>query len=308
MHIATYLMDRHGLSTDSIGLDVCQMQVEKPLVSDLKLGSQLFRVSAEIEWSRNKVTIETFSVNNQGKKTLSHATCAVEFVPAQKYLTEWRRNTYLIRSRIEALRQSVDHGDAHRLKRSIIYKLFANIVEYSPEYQGMEEVTLDSSQLEAVSTVRFQSDSQGFFFNPQWIDSIGHIAGFVMNGGDSPHPKAEVFINHGWDSLKCATKFERGKTYQSYNRMQHVDGTLYAGDTYIFDGDEIVAMVQGIKVCGPIMEIRRPILIIEVHGGTAPSSRWFAAKCQARSTYTNFPVPSAHPNEATETSSQYATY
>lgn len=243
------------------------MQVDKPLVSDPRLESQLFRVSAEMEWSRNKAKVEIFSVNDQGKKTLSHATCAVEFVPAQKYLNEWKRYTYLIRSRIEALRQSVDHGDAHRLKRSIIYKLFANIVEYSPEYQGMEEVTLDSKQLEAVSTVRFQSDSQGFFFNPQWIDSIGHIAGFVMNGGDSPHPKAEVFINHGWDNLKCAAKFERGKTYQSYNHMQQVDGTLYAGDTYIFDGDEIVAMVQGIKVCSLLQNISRCILIIKSSWG-----------------------------------------
>lgn len=273
MHLATYLMNQHGLSTDSIGLDVCKMQVDKPLVSDPKLGSQRFRVSAEIEWNKNRVKMAIFSVNDQGKQTLSHATCAVEFVPAQKYLTEWKRNAYLIRSRIESLRHSVDHGDAHRLKRNIIYKLFSNIVEYSPEYQGMEEVTLDSNQLEAISTVRFQSDSQGFFFNPQWIDSVGHIAGFVMNGGDSPHPKAEVFINHGWDSLKCAAKFERGKTYQSYNRMQHVEGTLYAGDTYILDGDEIIAMVQGIKVCSPTKETRRPTLIIKVHGGTAPSSR-----------------------------------
>ncbi|KAF7559526.1 hypothetical protein G7046_g4638 [Stylonectria norvegica] len=229
MNVTSYMMEQLSLPTQSTGMDVCCMQIAKPLVSDPKLDSQLFRMSAKADWSDKSVKIAIFSVNSQGVKTVDHATCTVNFAPAQTWDKEWKRSTYLVQSRIEALREAVHHGDAHKLKRGLVYRLFANVVEYSPAYQGMEEVVLDSRELEAVSTVKFQVDDQGYYFNPQWIDSIGGIAGFVMNGHDSPHPKAEVFINHG---------------------MELVEGTLYAGDTYIFDGDQVIAIVQGVKFLG----------------------------------------------------------
>lgn len=39
------------------------------------------------------------------------------------------------------------------MKRGMVYKLFGAVVEHSKEYQGMEEVVLDSERPEAVSTV-----------------------------------------------------------------------------------------------------------------------------------------------------------
>ncbi|CAM1511659.1 Fc.00g091720.m01.CDS01 [Cosmosporella sp. VM-42] len=286
LNLTSYLMEQRSLPTENIGMDCCCMQVHKPLVSDPNLDSQLFRISAEANWPENSVNIAIWSVNAKGAKTVEHATCTVNFAPAQTWANEWKRNTYLIQSRIKALRHAVEDGDAHRMKRGIVYRLFSNIVEYSPEYQGMQEVIMDGNDLEAVATVRFQSDDQGFYFNPQWIDSIGHVAGFIMNGNDSPHPKAEVFINHGWDGMKCTAKFERGKTYYSYNRMQLAEGTLYAGDTYIFDGDQIIAIVQGIKFMGVprrVLDVLKPS-VKPVQNKPAPISS--AAKQTKRSSPT----------------------
>lgn len=236
------------MSSEDMGLDVCRMQIQKPLVLNPNLTSQLFRVSAVANWTENLVKVAIFSVNAKGSKIIDHATCAVELVPAQTWTKEWSRTAYLVRSRIKALRRAVKDGDSHHMKQDIVYRLFANIVEYSPEYQGMREVIMDSQELEAVSTVKFQVDEQGFYFNPQWMDSVGGVAGFIMNGNDSPHPKAEVFINHGWSNMKCTTKLEKGKSYHCYNRMQLLEGALYTGDTYIFDGAEIIGIIEQIKV------------------------------------------------------------
>lgn len=282
MQLTSYMMEKRSLSTENTGMDVTRMQIQKSLVLNPDLSSQLFRVSAVATWSTSSIKLSIYSVNDQGVKTADHATCTVNISPSKTWTNEWKRNAYLIQSRIEALRKSVEHGEAHRMKRAIVYRLFANIVEYDPDYQGMREVILNSEDLEAVSTVKFAVDGQGFYFNPKWMDSLGGVAGFIMNGNDSPHPKAEVFINHGWDGFKCTSKFEPGKTYHSYNRMQLREGTLYAGDTYIFDGDEIVAVIQQIQVCQASLHVGR-LLTVLVPGGSTSSSGWPEAHLQVKS-------------------------
>ncbi|KAK7417367.1 hypothetical protein QQX98_004644 [Neonectria punicea] len=269
-HLANYFMEQQSMSTESMGMDVCDMKIEKPLVLNSNLSSQLFRVSAVADWAEGSVKVAIFSVNGQGSKTLDHATCIVDLVPVRTWTKEWKRNAYLVQSRVKALRHSVESGNAHRLKQGIVYRLFANMVEYSLPYQGMKEVILDSDELEAVSTVQFAVDDQGFYFNPHWMDSVGGVAGFIMNGNESPHPKAEVFISHGWDNLKCISKLEKGKTYHCYNRMQLLEGTLYTGDTYIFDGDEIVAVVEQVKFLGVP---RRALDGLRPAGAKAPQTK-----------------------------------
>ena len=48
--------------------------------------------------------------------------------------------------------------------------------------------------------------------------------------------------------MRCATKFTKGRKYQSYNKMQLVSGTMYSGDTYIFDEGNVVAIFEGVKL------------------------------------------------------------
>lgn len=69
-----------------------------------------------------------------------------------------------------------------------------------------------------------------------------------MNASDGVDSKHQVFVNHGWDSMRCAIRFSREKAYQNYVRMQNIGGTMYARYTYIFDGEDVVAIYQGVKV------------------------------------------------------------
>ena len=230
-------------------MNVADMTVYKPLVATGN-GPQLFRASASADWNAQRLSINFYSVDGAGKKTADHANCSVNIESNKGWLREWKRNAYLIRSRIDSLEQGVNQGQSHKVRRGLAYKLFGALVNYGEAYKGMEEVILDSTQLEATAKVRFQTTAkeENHYFSPYWVDSLGHLAGFVMNANDGIDSKRQVFVNHGWDSMRCSTRFSREKTYQNYVRMQNIGGTMYAGDTYIFDGDEVVAIYQGVKV------------------------------------------------------------
>lgn len=230
-------------------MDVSNMKVDKPLIATGN-GPQLFRASASSDWNARRVLIDFYSVTIDGKKTVDHANCIVNFEDTEGWLKEWRRNAYLIKSRIDSLEQGVDHGQSHKVKRGLAYKLFGAVVNYGQCYQGMQEVIFNSAQLEATAKIKFQTTEkeESHYFSPYWIDSLGHLAGFIMNANDGIDSKRQVFVNHGWDSMRCTTRFSRKKTYRNYNRMQNIGGTKYAGDTYIFDGDDVVAIYQGCRV------------------------------------------------------------
>ena len=72
-----------------------------------------------------------------------------------------------------------------------------------------------------------------------------------MNGSSSTDSTTKVFVNHGWDRLRHNfLYFSADKTYQVYNRMQKVEGTLYSGDTYILDEGKIITVYEGVKLQG----------------------------------------------------------
>lgn len=242
------MLESAGLSSLTTGIDVADVKVDAPLIAQPTESTHLFRVSATADWSVSSISMSIFSVNHSGKRTRSHATLEARLFPEQRWLDEWRRNTHLILSRIDALNQGIHSGESHKLKRGMVYKLFGAMVVYSRDYQGMKEVVLDSERLEAVSTVNFQVDEGGFAVNPRWIDSLGGIAGFIMNGNDAVESDKQVFINHGWERLRIAEKLDPTKSYYAYNRMQLVEKTLYAGDTYILHEGRTVAIFQGVKV------------------------------------------------------------
>ncbi|GES64614.1 polyketide synthase [Aspergillus terreus] len=252
--VAVYLISQSPdkLPVDTTGLDVANVRVDNPLIARSNQTSHLFRMSAAADWSSKVISMRIFSVDSNGKRTTSHARLEVRVVPGQRWLAEWKRNTHLITARIDALAAAVHdpNSDTHLVKRGMAYKLFAAIVHYKKEYQGMSEIILDSHRLEAVSTVEFQVGKEEFYLNPRWIDSLGGIAGFIMNANDGVDSHDQVFINHGWERMRIAEPLQQDRTYRAYNRMQLVENTTYAGDTYILYDGRIVAIFEGVTFQG----------------------------------------------------------
>jgi naphtho-gamma-pyrone polyketide synthase len=240
------------MSGDDVGLNCAEMKVDRPLIATTDLSCQMLRLSATANWSRNEVSLVFFSIDSKSNKEVNHATCLVKIThtPASKWLQEWKRMGYLIQGRISSLQKGVHDGQSHKLRRGLAYRLFSSLVDYADDYQGMQEVTLDTEEFEATAQVVFQTGDNGFDWNPCWIDSLGHIAGFIMNGNDNMYSKDHIFVNHGWGAMRCAKKIEHNKTYQTYNKMHSEDekGNIFVGDTYILEDGMIVAIFEGVKV------------------------------------------------------------
>ncbi|KAG8417430.1 hypothetical protein J3458_004938 [Metarhizium acridum] len=245
------LVQERKLCRESTGLEFFNLPIDQPLIAKDNETTRIFRPTIEADWSSNILSLAISSVAASGEQAISHSTLNVRVVLNQRWLTDWKRNSHLVMSRVQALELS---NNSQKLRRRMAYKLFAAVVDYSDAFKGMSAVLLDTDELEAVSTVQFQIDSpeSRFSIDARWIDSLGHISGFNMNAND---------INHGWKRLRHTEKLMASKTYRAYCRMQPEEKTTFIGDVFVLDVDRIVAMYEGIKPSitasgfGPVMEI-----------------------------------------------------
>ncbi|ORY07765.1 hypothetical protein BCR34DRAFT_603760 [Clohesyomyces aquaticus] len=306
--LGDYLINNSKSKPSATGMDVAEMVVKNPLIATGQ--KQLFRSSAVADWSAKEIAVHIYSVNEHGKMTTDHASCKVKLGDVDAWMADWKRNSYLIKSRIDALHAGVDDGATNLIKRGMAYKLFGAIVNYEQQYKGMEEVVMNSDDLETSTRVKFQKDPTGgkYYLAPYWIDSLGQVTGFTMNANDNTDSKTQVFVNHGWDSMRVATNLSAEKTYQTYVKMQNIGGTMHAGDVYIFDAETIVAVYGGVKFQG----VPRRILDHLLPGAgkaatkaTSPVSKSapvpaaaVSAKLQAKPAKTLVPPPAAAPKPA----------
>ncbi|KAK4176239.1 hypothetical protein QBC36DRAFT_352777 [Triangularia setosa] len=240
----------------SICMDVRDMEVHKPLIIQPGDTKQVIHVSATKHTGSDGVEITFASQDGQTRE--DHAKCFVVCGQEDSWKFEWSKTAYLIKARIESLKQSSSRGETHRILRPMVYKLFAVLVDYDTRYQGLQEVFMNSNLLEAAANVKFNtSDSDGtFIHNPYWIDSFAHLSGFVLNGADTT-PADVVYISHGWRSMKIVGKLSANEKYQSYVRMQETSTRgVMEGDVYLFEGDLVVAVCQGLR----FQRIQRSIL------------------------------------------------
>ncbi|KAK5988370.1 Polyketide synthase 1 [Cladobotryum mycophilum] len=242
------ILDKHRPDLKGYAVDVQNMNVDKPLIKKSD-GEHLFRTEVKHDKSTNFAEMSIYSVNSQGKKTTAHAKCVLRFEDPKEWTQEWERNQYLIERSIEWLGKRAEQGFDSQLSTGIIYKLFSSLVDYSPGFKGLQEAILNSTDREATGRVKFQTKKGNFVCNPMWIDSCGQLTGFLMNGHEMTQ-KDQVFINHGWKSLKLAKEFREDGVYRTYIRMRNVEATKFSGDLYILEGDSIIGVYGGITFMG----------------------------------------------------------
>lgn len=236
-------------------MDIVDLEVKRGLVANSKADSkQLIQVSiTTMDIATGRASMQWHNVRDDGKLADEEpfATATLAYGDSKEWLDSWRPASHLVQGRIEELERLAASGAANRLNGNMAYLLFAkNLVDYADKYRGMQSVVL--SGLEAYANVVLSTEKGGSYTVPPFfIDSVAHLAGFVMNVSDAIDTKENYCVTPGWRSMRFARPLEAGKSYRSYVKMipTEQDPTVYLGDVYVMEAEThtIIGLVQGIQ-------------------------------------------------------------
>jgi asperthecin polyketide synthase len=235
--------------TKEVHMNVSDMEVLHAQVAQSdKSCAQLLMLEANIDLAAQAMIVHWYNVSVDGTRSEnSFASATVLFEDPAAWQSEWERVEHFVKGRIEALSRMAVDGTANKLSKNMTYNLFKNVVDYTDKYRGMQSVVLDEH--EAFADISLVPETHGTWHTPpHWIDSVFHLAGFIMNGSDASNTKDFFYVTPGWDSSRLAKPLKPDAPYRSYVRMfPSKEPNMYAGDVYLLQNDVVVGMMGQIK-------------------------------------------------------------
>ncbi|KAI2634211.1 putative polyketide synthase [Hypomontagnella submonticulosa] len=237
----------HGTEPPLDRMAIHDMEMAKAYV--LTDGIPYPVIYTTVKYVAEKGTVDVTFHSKTGGKDTAHGICKVQFGDPSPWKNSLSRTLFLLKSRIETLQERGSVGKAHKLLAPIVYKLFSNVVTYDKAYRGLEEVVLASDCSDAVGKVTLPSvEGRGsFLFDPYGVESVTHLAGFVLNSGLKYADDIACFT-FGLDSWHALEPLSPGVAYTNYVCMQELPGSsLISADCYVFDDDRLVQVTTGFK-------------------------------------------------------------
>lgn len=248
-------------------MEVVEAQILNNQTSSESAPAQFIQAEGVLDMLQRQTRISLYTSNPDGtrKSDKAFATATIFYEDAQTWQAEWKIASHLVSSRAHSLWKAgasdelSTNSRVSRLSQSAAYQLFANVVDYSERYRGMQRVALAEDTQEATADIILDIDRHGTWHTPpHWIDSTFQLAGFVMNAfgvqgaGETGGSSRDFFyITPGWNHFRLAEKLESGPnvTYRNYVRMFPVEGEpgAFAGDIYLLRGEKVVGVCAGLK-------------------------------------------------------------
>lgn len=232
-------------------MNIANLEVLKGLVANKNTSTpQLIQVSVTTSDIHSKMAeLKWYNVHANGTIDDPFASAILYYDDSANWLAAWIPLTHLVQGRIQELERLANAGIANRFTKNMAYLFFANnLVDYATKYRGMQSVVLHD--LEAFADVTLSLEKGGTWtVPPYFIDSVAHLAGFIMNVSDGIDTKNNFCVTPGWQSMRFAKPLVAGAKYRSYVKMipSVQDQSIYFGDVYIFLDDVIIGMVGGIQ-------------------------------------------------------------
>ena len=241
--MAEYLYKKLRGDPANNSLNLQNFEYHEPLVarksSDQK---QMMHTEAILRSDSNTAFFRWYNVETDNW----YASAAITFENSNAWMADWSRSAHLITSRIDYLKEAAETGRASKLSQQLAYRLFANLVDWSEVYKGMQTVILD--RMEAYTEIQLSTKGTGEWYIPPWhMESLVVLSGFILNGSDAMDNKNNFFITPGYKTMRFAKPVKPGGRYQSYVKMMPTDTpNLYAGDVYILEAGTIVGVMEKI--------------------------------------------------------------
>ena len=241
--MARYIYRKLRLNDPEIGMNLQNFEYHEPVVArkftDL---AQIIHTEAVLDPFSNRIHFRWFNVDTDHW----YAYATIDFESADSWLADWARTAHLVTCRIDSMKELADRGQASKLSRPLAYRLFANLVDWSEPYQGMQSVVLD--RMEAFAEVQLSLDDRRKWYIAPWhMESLVTLSAFILNCTEVLDNKNYFFITTGYKSMRFTKQLKPGGRYQSYVKMFPTGETnMYAGDVYILEGSVIVGVMERI--------------------------------------------------------------
>ncbi|KAK4977327.1 hypothetical protein LTR28_007483, partial [Elasticomyces elasticus] len=186
--LGSYLFRKFYPKATNVPMNVTDLVVTKGLVAQSKARTpQLISVTAHTaNIHSNIVDLAWFALDDHSADPPeSFATAKLVFGDATQWLSSWTPMAHLVQGRIDALEALAATGEANRFSRNMAYTIFADrLVDYADKYRGMQSVIMHG--LEGFADVQLTTKESGVWtVPPYFIDSVAHLAGFIMNCSDA---------------------------------------------------------------------------------------------------------------------------
>ncbi|KAJ5377600.1 uncharacterized protein N7496_005009 [Penicillium cataractarum] len=221
------------------------------------------------------VTVTVKSEQETGTSA-THSTCHVHLLDTKKQLSQWKRFSGFVSTRIEQLKDLTQHPGICHMPGDLVYRMFADIVDYDTKYHSIRQIFMDCERNEACGTIQLPGPEEHgqFTCSPYCTDGIIHFAGFILNNSLS-RPKDTAYISTGWESLRLIPSRLQAKTYKIYACMREEEKSrLWVGDIYLLDGDEIIATCFKLTFRQMNMAVLRSLVNTPDHQGISPPGQY----------------------------------
>ncbi|KAK1522186.1 beta-ketoacyl synthase [Colletotrichum costaricense] len=253
--IGKYVKQITGMDVDAVGTEVAEMHIQSALVANDVGLKQVLRTEAKFDAAKKSLFCTFSTLDGNDKVMEQHANCSISFTEIDETKSQFAQAVSDAKIRMKAIQAQVGGDEStFRFSKSMIYKMVGQLADFDPKYRGLSAITLSNNTYEAAGTVSFKGipDNGKWFSNPAFLDSISQLAGFVMNANESVDLDKELFVNHGWESMKLFTpKLDANMTYHSYVKMTEGKDKLWSGDVIIFDQNEnLIGILGGVALQG----------------------------------------------------------
>lgn len=251
LHPGGYLYRKLCPKVKDVNLNVANLVVSKgPIAQNNKKTPQPIQGTDTTAYVHSSIVDLTWQyVDNEGNVHEPFATANIFYGDASEWLSSWTSIAHLVHGRIEALERLAAESKANRFSRNMAYTLFAsNLVDYAEKYRGMQSVVMH--ELERFADVQLTTKESGVWTDsPYFIDSVAHLAGFIMTFFDAMDTQNNYCVTPDWNSMRFAKPLVPVAQYRSYVKMIPTveDPTIFSGDVYIMQDNVIVGKVGGIQ-------------------------------------------------------------
>ena len=221
-----------------------------PLTRDLVGIDGDLLTTATLESASADVILATFKATSKSGESYDLGSVTVKHRNPDKAQVDLDRVSFFIKAKMnERIRLSKEGCSGHRMLSDVFYALFANAVEFSPDFRGVQEAYVAGDFQEAAASIKIQSGPAGtrFTSSPYWGEALLHLAGFMVNGNPNTPPQL-TYALMGYDSIEQLAPIEADKEYLTYTRISRWEGTTAFCTAYVFDPQTSKIVMQAIDL------------------------------------------------------------